>query len=280
MAPWLVELHGDRMCGDDPALIGGLAKLDSVTVVVVGHQKGHSIAQMVERNFGMAHPEGYRKATRLMQYAAKFGMPIVTLIDTPGAYPGIEAEERGQAMAIASCIMHMSQLPVPIVAVVTGEGASGGAMALAVGDRVLMMENAWYGVISPEGCSTIVYKSGAHAPRAASSLRLTARDLLILGIIDTVVPEPAGGAHHDVAATAANLKKAVVTNLNDLLKIPRRTLLDERYERFRAFGAVQGAGKVPGEDDEGLHGTCGSVTALPKPSLLPFSHMDEHAERV
>jgi acetyl-CoA carboxylase carboxyl transferase subunit beta len=185
----------------------------------------------------MPNPEGYRKALRLMQYAARFGMPIVTLVDTPGAYPGIGAEERGQSIAIAQSIMEMSRLPVPIVTVVTGEGGSGGALALAVGDRVLMMENAYYSVISPEGCAAILWKNAAAAPTAAAALRLTAPDLLRLGIMDAVVPEPDGGAHVDAMVAAANLKTAIVGSLSDLLGTSREDLLDRRYQRFRAFGA-------------------------------------------
>jgi acetyl-CoA carboxylase carboxyl transferase subunit beta len=231
-----LELHGDRLFGDDPAIVGGLARLGDRTVVVVGHQKGRTPGELMERNFGMAHPEGYRKAMRLMRYAAKFGMPIVTLVDTPGAYPGVGAEERGQAMAIARSIMEMGRLPVPIVSVITGEGASGGAIALAVGDRVLMMENAWYGVISPEGCSSILFKTRAQAARAAELLRLTAPDLLRLSIVDAVVPEPEGGAHVDLRASAANLKTALVASLRELVDIPSEDLIQSRYERFRDLG--------------------------------------------
>src|SRR5213078_5104714 len=190
-----------------------IAKLGDVPVMVVGHQKGHTTQEMMERNFGMPNPEGYRKGLRLMRYAAKFGMPIVTLVDTPGAYPGLGAEERGQSIAIAQSIMEMSRFPVPIVTVITGEGGSGGALALAVGDRVLMMENSYYSVISPEGCSTILFKDAAQAPRAAEALRLTAPDLLRLGIMDAVVPEPEGGAHANPVAAAANVKAAIVAFL-------------------------------------------------------------------
>jgi acyl-CoA carboxylase subunit beta len=192
---------------------------------------------MMERNFGMPQPEGYRKALRLMRYAARFGMPVVTLVDTPGAYPGVGAEERGQSIAIAESIMEMSRLPVPIVTVVTGEGGSGGALALAVGDRVFVMENAYYSVISPEGCSTILFKDAAQAPRAAEALRLTGPDLVRLGIMDGVVPEPPGGAHLDPQAAAANLKAAIASSLRELLTLPRDELLERRYDRFRAFGA-------------------------------------------
>jgi len=232
-----VEFHGDRLFDEDAAIVGGLAKLGDLTVMVVGHQKGHTPGEMMERNFGMPNPEGYRKALRLMQYAAKFDMPIITLVDTPGAYPGIGAEERGQSIAIARNIMEMSRLRVPIITIVTGEGGSGGALALAVGDRVLMMENSWYCVISPEGCSTILFKSAAAAPRAAAQLRLAAPDLLQLGIVDAAILEPEGGAHTDPVAAAANLKTAIIQHLGELLQVPPDTLLQERYQRFRVFGA-------------------------------------------
>jgi acyl-CoA carboxylase subunit beta len=230
------ELHGDRLFEEDAAIVGGLARLGDLALVVVGHQKGHTTSEMMARNFGMPQPEGYRKALRLMQHAGKFGTPIVTLVDTAGAYPGIGAEERGQSVAIARSIMEMSRLPVPIVTVVTGEGGSGGALALAVGDRVLMMENAYYSVISPEGCSTILFKDAAQAPRAAEALRITAPDLVRLRIMDAVVPEPEGGAHTDPVAAAANLKAAIVSSLRELLGVRPDELLGRRYDRFRAFG--------------------------------------------
>ncbi|MEA2589559.1 MAG: acyl-CoA carboxylase subunit beta [Actinomycetota bacterium] len=230
------ELHGDRLFGENSAVVGGLAMLGSLPVVVVGHQKGHTTTEMVKRNFGMPQPEGYRKALRLMQHAAKFGMPLITLVDTPGAYPGIEAEERGQGVAIARSIMGMSRLPVPTVTVVTGEGGSGGALALAVADRVLMMENAYYSVISPEGCSVILWRNVAAAPTAAVALRGTARDLLRLGIINGVVPEPPGGAHLDPLSAAGNVRGALIASLRDLLSMDPKDLLAQRYQRFRALG--------------------------------------------
>lgn len=230
-------LYGDRLFDEDGAIVGGPARLGELAVVVVGHQKGHTTGELMERNFGMPQPEGYRKALRLLEFAAKFGMPIVTLVDTPGAYPGIGGEERGQSIAIARSIMEMSRLPVPIVTIVTGEGGSGGALALAVGDRVLMMENSYYSVISPEGCSTILFKDAAQAPRAAAALRVTAPDLLRLGIMDAVVPEPVGGAQADPAAASANLKTAIVGCLRELLTIAPDQLLEGRYDRFRKFGA-------------------------------------------
>jgi acyl-CoA carboxylase subunit beta len=230
------ELHGDRLFEEDAAIVGGIARLGEIALVVVGQQKGHTTSEMMARNFGMPQPEGYRKALRLMQHAGKFGMPIVTIVDTAGAYPGIGAEERGQSIAIARSIMEMSRMPVPIVTVVTGEGGSGGALALAVGDRVLMMENAYYSVISPEGCSTILFKDAAQAPRAAEALRMTAPDLMRLRIMDAIVPEPDGGAHTDPVTAAANLKTAIVSSLRELLGVPPAELLERRYDRFRAFG--------------------------------------------
>jgi acyl-CoA carboxylase subunit beta len=231
------ELHGDRLFEEDAAIVSGLARIGDLPVVAIGHQKGHTTSEMMERNFGMPQPEGYRKAMRLMRYAARFGMPIVTFVDTPGAYPGIGAEERGQSIAIAESIMLMSRLPVPMVTIVTGEGGSGGALALATGDRVLMLENAYYSVISPEGCATILFKDAAAAPRAAAALRITAPDLLALRVMDGIVPEPAEGAHEDAAGVAANVKTAVVESLRELLALDPDQLLAQRYERFRMFGA-------------------------------------------
>ena len=232
----VLELHGDRLYGENPSIVGGLAVLGEMAVIFIGHQKGHTTSEMIQRNFGMPDPEGYRKARRLMCYGAKFGMPVICLIDTPGAYPGLEAEERGQAVAIARCIQTMSRLPVPTVAVVTGEGGSGGALALATADRVLMLENAYYSVISPEGCSTILWNDATAAPRAAAALRITAPDLLRLKVIDAVVAEPEAGAPANPAAAAANLKTAIVTCLGDLRGLSSTELLEARYRRFRAFG--------------------------------------------
>jgi acetyl-CoA carboxylase carboxyl transferase subunit beta len=239
------ELRGDRSFADDAAIVGGLASLGELAVVVIGHQKGHTTSEMMEHNFGMPAPEGYRKGMRLMRYAARFGMPIVTLVDTPGAYPGIGAEERGQSNAIAESIMLMSRLAVPIVSVVTGEGGSGGALALAAADRVLMMENAYYSVISPEGCSTILFKDASAAPRAARALRMTGPDLLALRVVDGVVPEPDGGAHRDPAAAASNLKAAIVASMHELLPLGPQQLIADRYERFRAFGAPDRQPSLP-----------------------------------
>jgi acetyl-CoA carboxylase carboxyl transferase subunit beta len=244
------ELYGDRLFDEDAAIVGGVGRLGDLAVVVVGHQKGHTTSEMMERNFGMPNPEGYRKGMRLMEHAARFGMPLVTFVDTPGAYPGLGAEERGQSVAIAGSIMKMSRLPVPAITLVTGEGGSGGALALAVGDRVLMMQNSYYSVISPEGCSTILFKDAAQAPRAAEALRLTAGDLLRLGIMDAVVPEPEGGAHTDAPAAAANVKAAIVWALRDLVGTPAEQLLQNRYERFRKFGAPGQPTLPPIEESE------------------------------
>jgi acetyl-CoA carboxylase carboxyl transferase beta subunit/acetyl-CoA carboxylase carboxyl transferase alpha subunit len=230
------ELHGDRMFEEDHAIIAGLAQLGELAVMVIGQQKGHTTSELVEHNFGMPEPEGYRKSMRLMRYAARFGLPLVTIVDTPGAYPGLGAEERGQSNAIAESIMLMSRLPVPAVTVVTGEGGSGGALAIAAGDRVLMMENAYYSVISPEGCSTILFKDASAAPRAAKALRITSPELLRLGVMDAVVPEPEGGAQTDPSAAGANLKAAIVATLGELLPLSTDELIAQRYERFRKFG--------------------------------------------
>lgn len=231
------ELRGDRLFREDRAIIGGLGRIGDLTVMVIGQQKGHTTGEMVEHNFGMPEPEGYRKSMRLMRYAARFGLPLVTLVDTPGAYPGLGAEERGQSVAIADSILLMARLPIPTVTVVTGEGGSGGALALATSDRVLMMENAYYSVISPEGCSTILFKDAAAAPRAAQALRITSPDLLRLGVMDAVVAEPEEGAHADPVAAGANLRAAIVASLRELLPLDTATLLSQRYERFRKFGA-------------------------------------------
>jgi len=232
-----IELHGDRGFMDDPALVGGLARLDGKVVVVVGHQKGRDMKEMGYRNFGMSHPEGYRKALRIMELGVRFNKPIVTMIDTPGAYPGVGAEERGQAEAIARNLREMAAFPVPIVVVVIGEGGSGGALAIGVGDRVLMMENAIYSVISPEGCAAILWRDGAKGHLAAEALKLTAADLLKLQVIDEVIPEPVGGAHRNYQKAAATVKEAVVRHLGELKDIPEERLLTERYQRFRRMGA-------------------------------------------
>ena len=231
-----VELHGDRLFSDDKALIGGFAKLDETRVMIVGHQKGKDTKENLYRNFGSAHPEGYRKAIRLMKMASKFGLPILAFIDTPGAYPGVGAEERGQAQAIAYNLREMARLPVPIVVTVIGEGGSGGALGIGVGDRILVLENAYYSVISPEGCAAILWKDRTKAPEAAASLKLTAQDLLRMDLIDEVVPEPLGGAHWDPDETAKSLKAALLRNITTLRALKPKELLDQRQEKFRKIG--------------------------------------------
>jgi acetyl-CoA carboxylase carboxyl transferase subunit alpha len=230
------ELHGDRLFRDDAAVVGGFARLDDRWLMVIGHQKGRDTKSNIHRNFGMPHPEGYRKALRLMQMAAKFGRPIVTFVDTPGAYPGIGAEERGQAEAIARNLREMARLPVPIVVFVTGEGGSGGALALAVGDRVYMLENAIYSVISPEGCAAILWKDRAKAQQAASAMRITAQEVKELGVIDDVVPEPLGGAHRDPELMAGSIREVLVSTLEDLESIPEQRLIEDRLQKFLNMG--------------------------------------------
>ena len=231
-----VELHGDRVFGDDKALVGGLARFDGEPVVVMGHQKGRDTRENIARNFGMPHPEGYRKALRLMELAAKFGKPILTFIDTPGAYPGLGAEERGQGEAIARNLREMAGLGTPIVCVVTGEGGSGGALAIGVGNRVLMLEHAIYSVISPEGCAAILWGEASKAPEAAELMRVTAPDLLSLGVIDGIVPEPVGGAHRNWEETAENLRGALRGSLKELRSRSAESLVADRYEKFRKIG--------------------------------------------
>ena len=230
------ELHGDRAYGDDPAMIAGFAKYHGRPVALIGQQKGRDTKQRVALNFGQAKPEGYRKALRVMQLAAKFSRPVLTFVDTPGAYPGIDAEERGQAEAIARNLREMARLPVPIVVTITGEGGSGGALAIAVGDRVNMLENSVYSVISPEGCASILWRDSSKAEIAAEALKITARDLSQLGIIDAIIPEPEGGAHVDHEASAALLDPVLDRSLRDLLALAPSTLLDQRYEKFRRMG--------------------------------------------
>jgi acetyl-CoA carboxylase carboxyl transferase subunit alpha len=230
------ELHGDRAYGDDPAMIAGFAKYHGRPVVVVGQQKGRDTKQRVALNFGQAKPEGYRKALRVMHLAAKFGRPILTFVDTPGAYPGLDAEERGQAEAIARNLREMARLPVPVVVTITGEGGSGGALAIAVGDRVNMLENSVYSVISPEGCASILWRDPAKADVAAEALRITARDLSELGIVDEIIPEPEGGAHLDHEGSAALLDPVLDRALRDLLALTPAELLEGRYNKFRRMG--------------------------------------------
>jgi acetyl-CoA carboxylase carboxyl transferase subunit alpha len=230
------ELHGDRGYGDDPAMIAGFAKYHGRPVAVIGQQKGRDTKQRVAVNFGQAKPEGYRKALRVMHLAAKFSRPILTFVDTPGAYPGIDAEERGQAEAIARNLREMTRLPVPIVVTIAGEGGSGGALAIAVGDRVNMLENSVYSVISPEGCASILWRDAAKAETAAEALKITARDLSELGIIDEIVPEPEGGAHLDHEASASFLDAVLVRSLRSLLALTPSALVEQRYEKFRRMG--------------------------------------------
>ena len=230
------ELHGDRAFGDDAAMVAGFAKYRGRAVVLVGQQKGRDTKQRVAQNFGQAKPEGYRKALRVMQLAAKFGRPILTFVDTPGAYPGIDAEERGQAEAIARNLREMVRLPVPIVVTITGEGGSGGALAIAIGDQVNMLENSVYSVISPEGCASILWRDAAKAEAAAEALKITARDLKGLGIIDRIVPEPEGGAHTDHETAAALLGRVLDSTLAELSRVSTRDLLEQRHEKFRRMG--------------------------------------------
>ena len=234
------ELHGDRHIGDDPSMPGGFARIGGQRVVIVGHQKGRDTKENLKRNFGSAHPEGYRKAMRLMKLAEKFGLPVITMIDTPGAFPGIGAEERNIAEAIAFNLREMMLLKVPVIAIVLGEGGSGGALGIGVADRVIMMENAYYSVISPEGCAAILWKHRKHAPEAAEAMKLVAPDLMKLGLIDDVIAEPTGGAHHDHQATADAFRDKVLSHIATLTALSTEQLLKERYAKFRNFGEWQG----------------------------------------
>ena len=248
-----VELHGDRHFGDDRALITGFGKLDQFKVMVVGHQKGRTYKERTECFFGCAHPEGYRKALAKIQLAAKYQLPVITIIDTPGAYPGIGAEERGQAWVIAQNMYEMSRMQTPIICLVIGEGGSGGALGIGVGDRVAILQHAYYSVISPEGCSGILWKSGEYAQQAAESLRFTSDHLDRLGVVDEVIPEPLGGAHRDHQQMAVQIKQYLVKTLRSLVKIPVDDLLQQRYEKFRKMGVFlepsegnPGAEEAPG----------------------------------
>jgi acetyl-CoA carboxylase carboxyl transferase subunit alpha len=234
-----IPLHGDRLYGEDKALICGFATLDKVKIMVVGHQKGKDTKENIERNFGCAHPEGYRKAMRVMRLAERFRLPVVCLIDTPGAYPGIGAEERGQAQAIAENIRDMFSLKIPLLVTVIGEGGSGGALGIGVGDRVLIMEYAYYSVISPEGCAAILWKDASKREESAKVLKLTAPDLLELGIVDEIIPEPEGGAHRNPDESANNLKEAISKNLKEISALPLEKLLTQRYKRYRKLGAFK-----------------------------------------
>lgn len=231
-----VELHGDRLYGDDKALIGGFARLEQRKIMLLGHQKGRDTKENIERNFGCAHPEGYRKSMRLMRLAERFAMPVVCLVDTPGAYPGVGAEERGQAQAIAENIRDMFSLKTPILVVVIGEGGSGGALGIGIGDRVLILEYSYYSVISPEGCAAILWKDASKREEAAKVLKLTAPDLLELGLIDEIIPESEGGAHRNYQETAANLKDTLVKHLDELSRLSLEELLSQRHQRYRKMG--------------------------------------------
>jgi acetyl-CoA carboxylase carboxyl transferase subunit alpha len=231
------ELHGDRAYADDHSIVGGFAWFESKPVMIIGQQKGRDTKQRQHRNFGMPKPEGYRKAMRLMELAAKFNRPIITLLDTPGAYPGIDAEERGQAEAIAQNLREMSRLPVPVIVVVIGEGGSGGALALGIGNKIYMLENAIYSVISPESCAAIIYRDSSHAPAAAQALKMTAQDLERVGLIDGIIPEPGEGAHEDPPAAAESLRNTLMAALAELTAMGPKELIDQRYEKFRRMGA-------------------------------------------
>jgi acetyl-CoA carboxylase carboxyl transferase subunit alpha len=242
------ELHGDRLYADDKAMVGGLAWLGEYRVMVIGTQKGRDTKENILRNFGSAHPEGYRKALRLMRLADKFNLPIITLIDTAGAYPGIGAEERHIAEAIAVNLREMMLLEVPVLAAVVGEGGSGGALGIGVADRILILENAYYSVISPEGCAAILWKDRSAAPKAAEALKITARDLRSLGLVDDIMPEPLGGAHQDPAATAAVLRDCLIKNLSELLSAPVKARLKQRYDKYRRYGHFLEKPVTPGAE--------------------------------
>jgi len=233
-----IELRGDRLFSDDKALITGLLTIENKKFLVLGHQKGRDTKENLYRNFGCAHPEGYRKAMRLMQLAEKFNLPILVFIDTPGAYPGVGAEERGQAQAIALNLREMVSIKTPIIIYVIGEGGSGGALGIGIGDRICVLENAYYSVISPEGCAAILWKNSAKAPEAAEVLKLTGKDLLELGIIDEIVKEPLGGAHRDPELSAQNIKESLLKNLQELSKLSKEKLIEERYGKYRRIGIV------------------------------------------
>jgi acetyl-CoA carboxylase carboxyl transferase subunit alpha len=234
-----IELHGDRNVGDDKAMIGGLGTIDGQSFMMIGQQKGRNTKQRQMRNFGMANPEGYRKALRLMKLAEKFNKPIVTFIDTPGAFPGLEAEERGQGEAIARNLKEMFMLTVPVICIIIGEGASGGALGIAIGDRVYMLENTWYSVISPESCSSILWRSWDFKEQAAEVLKLTAKDMKALKLIDGIVPEPLGGAHTDIKWMATKVKSTILETFAELKKLPSDKLIDQRVEKFCAMGVVK-----------------------------------------
>ncbi|MEI7998167.1 MAG: acetyl-CoA carboxylase carboxyltransferase subunit alpha [Candidatus Omnitrophota bacterium] len=231
-----LELHGDRLFADDSSIVGGFAKIEGVKVMILGHQKGRDTKENVHRNFGCAHPEGYRKAMRLMRMAAKYNIPVICLIDTPGAYPGIGAEERGQAQAIAENLRDMAVIPTPIIATIIGEGGSGGALGIGVADKVLILEHSYYSVISPEGCASILWRSSLKAPEAAKALKLHGEDLIKFGVVDEIIPEPLGGAHRNPEGIAANLKAALLKNLKKLTDLSKEDLLNSRYKKYRDIG--------------------------------------------
>ena len=235
-----IELHGDRLFSDDPSIVGGIGFLKKHRVMIIGHQKGHDTKENIKRNFGMPHPEGYRKALRHMKLAEKYGLPVVTLVDTIGAYPGLEAEERGQAEAIARNLFEMSHLSVPIIVIVIGEGASGGALGIGVGDRLIMLENTWYSVISPEGCASILYRDATQKKKAAEAMRVTATDLLEMGIADRIIKEPLGGAHRDYKGTAKILKDVILEELNIISEISVDEMIKKRINKIENMGAWEG----------------------------------------
>jgi acetyl-CoA carboxylase carboxyl transferase subunit alpha len=240
---WL-ELHGDRAFADDQAMVGGLARLDGLSLLVIGQQKGRDTKENLRRNFGMPHPEGYRKALRLMKMAEKFHLPVVSLIDTPGAYPGVGAEERGQAEAIARNLREMAALRTPLLSIVTGEGASGGALGIGLTDRILMLENAFYSVISPEGCAAILWNDGEMRAQAAQAMKLTAKDLLELGVVDEILPEPVGGAHTDWPTTTEAVRDGIRRHLGELMRLPTEELLKQRRLKYRRIGQWKEAGRA------------------------------------
>ena len=270
MADSFVEIHGDRLFGDDPAIVTGFATIDGRRVVVIGQQKGADTDENIRRNFGMPHPEGYRKAMRAMELAERFGMPVVTLVDVPGAHPGAESEERGIAEAIARSIGLMSRLRAPIVTVITGEGGSGGALAIAVADVVIALENAVYAVISPEGCASILWRTADEAATAAVAMRMTAAEQQALGVVDIVVTEPGEGAHTDHAETARRLKAVIVAQLDQLSRMPLDDLVEARYRRFRAFGPYTEVAEVPAPPAERI-GLADRLRNLFDPGRWPAS---------
>ena len=287
IADEFIELHGDRLFGDDEAIVAGLARIEGRRVAVIGQQKGADTEENVRRNFGMPHPEGYRKAMRVMELAERCGLPIVTFVDVPGAHPGPESEERGIADAIARSVGLMTRLRTPIVTVITGEGGSGGALAIAVGDVVLALENAVYAVISPEGCASILWRTTDEAPTAALAMKMTADDQLELGVVDVVIPEPGEGAHADPAETARRLKVVILEQLDRLAAIPLDRLVDERYHRYRSFGAyteLAGAAPAPPIPSRGgladrIRGLIEAGQRAMPASPLPVGRRDEPPAR-